>query len=74
MRQPSNQLYLFPKQGSGTHINIFSPKPKLNYLLANNSDGFVEVIEKGKTSPFKKIEIELMHCSLILDGKLLIGS
>jgi hypothetical protein len=25
MRQPSNQLYLFAKQGSGTHINMFSP-------------------------------------------------
>lgn len=74
MTQPSNQLYLFKKPGSGTHINVVQKTSSLIYFIANNSDGFVDIIEKGKQAPVKKLEIELMHCSLVHDGKLLIGS
>lgn len=42
--------------------------------MANHSEGHVELIEKGKQVPFKKIDINLMNCSLLFDGKLFIGS
>jgi hypothetical protein len=64
---------LFKKPGCGTHIN-FIPQHNHGYIISNNNEGFVEIIEKGKQTPTKRLDIELMHCSLVHDGKLFIGS
>ena len=49
MKTPSEQIYQFSKPGSAVHINIVNlPDGKGTFLIANNADGRIDVIEQGK--------------------------
>ena len=66
MNTPSEQLYQFTKSGAATHINLVRmPNSSVSYLIANNAKGKIDIIEKGKSSPVKQLQIDSMHCSLV---------
>jgi hypothetical protein len=46
---PATHIYSFEKAGSGTHLNTITlPDGKTNLILSNNSNGHIDVIERGK--------------------------
>ena len=75
MNTPSDQLYQFTKPGSATHINLVRmPDGATSYIIANNSQGKIDVIDKEKSSLYKQLNIDQMHCSLVTGQYLVIGS
>ena len=49
MKTPSEQIYQFQKPGSVIHINIVNmPDGNGTYIIANNAEGKIDVIERGK--------------------------
>ena len=75
MNIPSDQLYQFNNPGAATHINLVNiPNSTTSYIIANNAKGKIDVIEKGKSSPYKQLNIDSMHCSLVTGQYLIIGS
>ena len=75
MNSPTEQIYQFAKPGSATHINlVYIPGTKTSYVIANNTNGKIDVIEKGNVKPYKQLNIEAMHCSMTNGQYLIIGS
>ena len=73
MTKPSKVVYQFKKAGSATHISVVHRSPGDFLILANNSDGFIEVIKDDQS--FAKIDIGHIHCSHVLSPtRLIIGS
>ena len=50
------------------------PDGKGTYIIANNAEGKIDVIQQGKQTPYKSLNIDMMHCSLVHGQHLLIGS
>ena len=56
MKTPAEAVYQFSRNGSGIHVNLIKkPDDGKIYLIASSADGVVDVIEKGKQSPYKQL-------------------
>ena len=54
IQAPPEEIYSFSNPNSGTHINTLNlPSGEPKYILANNADGFVDILERGSLKPVK---------------------
>ena len=48
--------------------------PTRKYVIVSTSDGKVDIIEKGDQNIYKQLPIDMVQCSIQIEGYLLIGA
>ena len=62
LRAPAESIYQFDRIGSGVHVNVVTlPHDKSKtFLVVNNGDTKVNIIQKGCQEPFKELSIDFL--------------